>query len=307
VLETNSPERRDLAAALHSATGRAMRVGITGGPGVGKSTLIAALVTDLRADGRRVGIISVDPTSPFTGGAVLGDRIRLAEHFLDPGVFIRSMGSRGHLGGLASATADATAVLDAAGYDVVLVETVGAGQNEVEVRDLTETVVLALMPGAGDAIQAIKAGVMEIPDVLAICKADHPGVDALRQELRSTLSLGPKAPWSPPVVPVVAPKGIGVADLWSAVEEHRTFLDKEGRLEERRRAGVSRRLRASATDRLQHALDQPHGRESLHALAELVAERRLDPDSALDRLLESIGVLAPRLDGQAAAAEPGTA
>ena len=270
-----------------------MRVGITGGPGVGKSTLIAALLTHLRGQERRVGVVSVDPTSPFTGGAVLGDRIRLAEHFLDPGVFIRSMGSRGHLGGLASATADATAVLDAAGYDIVLVETVGAGQNEVEVRDLTETVVLALMPGAGDAIQAIKAGLMEIPDVLAICKADHPGVDALRQELRSTLSLGPKGPWSPPIVPVVAPDGAGVAELWSAVEEHRGFLDQEGRLEERRREGVSRRLRAAATDRLQYALDLPAGRDGLRALAERVADKSLDPDSALDELFERIGVVTP--------------
>ena len=270
-----------------------MRVGITGGPGVGKSTLIAALLTHLRGQERRVGVVSVDPTSPFTGGAVLGDRIRLAEHFLDPGVFIRSMGSRGHLGGLASATADATAVLDAAGYDIVLVETVGAGQNEVEVRDLTETVVLALMPGAGDAIQAIKAGLMEIPDVLAICKADHPGVDALRQELRSTLSLGPKGPWSPPIVPVVAPNGTGVAELWSAVEEHRAFLGGDGRLEDRRREGVSRRLRASATDRLQYALDLPAGRDALRALAERVADKHLDPDSALDELFARIGVVTP--------------
>ena len=270
-----------------------MRVGITGGPGVGKSTLIAALLTHLRGQERRVGVVSVDPTSPFTGGAVLGDRIRLAEHFLDPGVFIRSMGSRGHLGGLASATADATAVLDAAGYDIVLVETVGAGQNEVEVRDLTETVVLALMPGAGDAIQAIKAGLMEIPDVLAICKADHPGVDALRQELRSTLSLGPKGPWGPPIVPVVAPHGAGVPELWSAVEEHRAFLGGDGRLEDRRREGVSRRLRASATDRLQYALDLPAGRDALRALAERVADKHLDPDSALDELFARIGVVTP--------------
>jgi LAO/AO transport system kinase len=294
---THSPQRRDLIAALHPSTGRALRVGITGGPGVGKSTLIAALLTHLRAGGRRGGVVSVDPTSPFTGGAVLGDRIRLAQHFLDPGVFIRSMGSRGHLGGLASATADATAVLDAAGYDVVLVETVGAGQNEVEVRDLTETVVLALMPGAGDAIQAIKAGVMEIPDVLAICKADHPGVDALRHELRGTLSLGPRGPWSPPIVTVVAPDGVGVAELWSAVEAHRAFLDADGRLEERRREGAGRRLRAAAADRLRHALELPAGQEALGALAERVTARELDPDSALDELLSRAGVVTPAPGG----------
>ncbi len=268
-------------------------MGITGGPGVGKSTLIAALLGHLRGDGRRVGVVSVDPTSPFTGGAVLGDRIRLAQHFLDKGVFIRSMGSRGHLGGLASATADATTVLDAAGYDVVLVETVGAGQNEVEVRDLTETVVLALMPGAGDAIQAIKAGLMEAPDVLAICKADHPGVDALRHQLRSTLSLGPRGPWSVPIIPVVAPEGAGVAELWAGVEDHRAFLGRDGRLEERRREGVARRLRAAATDRLQRLLDQPGGSAALRVLADRVADRDLDPDVALDELFANLGVVTP--------------
>ena len=175
MVERLGPEGRELAAALHPRTGRAWRVGVTGAPGVGKSTLISALIRHLRGAGRRVAVVSVDPTSPFTRGAVLGDRIRLTDHFLDPGVFIRSMASRGHLGGLAEATADAVLVLDAAGFDVVLVETVGSGQNEVEVQTLTETVVLALMPGSGDGVQAIKAGLMEIPDVIGGDQGRPPG------------------------------------------------------------------------------------------------------------------------------------
>ena len=195
--ERLGPEARAMVAALHPDTGRAWRVGVTGPPGAGKSTLIGGLAGRLRAAGRSVAVVSVDPTSPFTRGAVLGDRIRLADHFLDPGVFIRSMASRGHQGGLAEATADAVLVLDAAGFDVVLVETVGSGQNEVEVRALAETVVLALMPGSGDGLQAIKAGLKEIPDVLAVTKADRPGADALDSDLRTALGLVPAGPWEP--------------------------------------------------------------------------------------------------------------
>ena len=204
LVERLGPEGRAVAAALHPETGRAWRVGVTGAPGVGKSTLIAALVRLLRGRGKRVAVVSVDPTSPFTRGAVLGDRIRLTDHFLDPGVFIRSMASRGHQGGLAEATADAVLVLDAAGYDVVLIETVGSGQNEVEVRTLADTVVLALMPGSGDGVQAIKAGLMEIPDVLAVTKADREGAKAMVSELRNALSLVPAGPWEPPIVRVRA-------------------------------------------------------------------------------------------------------
>ncbi len=205
--ERLGPEGRELVAALHPDTGRAWRVGVTGAPGAGKSTLISGLAGLLRRAGRSVAVVSVNPTSPFTRGAVLGDRIRLADHFLDPGVFIRSMASRGHQGGLAEATADAVLVLDAAGFDVVLVETVGSGQNEVEVQSLTETVVLALMPGSGDGVQAIKAGLMEIPDVLAVSKADRPGADVLVSELANALTLVPAGPWEPPIVRVAALAG----------------------------------------------------------------------------------------------------
>ena len=289
LVERLGPDGRALAAALHPSTGRAWRVGVTGAPGVGKSTLIGALVRHLRSAGRSVAIVSVDPTSPFTRGAVLGDRIRLTEHFLDPGVFIRSMASRGHLGGLAEATADAVLVLDAAGFDVVLVETVGSGQNEVEVQTLTETVVLALMPGSGDGVQAIKAGLMEIPDVLAVTKADRPGADQLVSELTNALTLVPGGPWEPPIVRVVALEGEGVADLWSEVEAHRGFLEQEGRLEARRRDGLRRQLTALALDRLARRVEAA-GQDALPALIEEVLDRRLDPSGAVDRLLDRAGL-----------------
>ncbi len=286
LVERLGPEGRELAATLHPETGRAWRVGVTGAPGVGKSTLIGALVRHLRAAGRRVAIVSVDPTSPFTRGAVLGDRIRLTDHFLDPGVFIRSMASRGHLGGLAEATADAVLVLDAAGFDVVLVETVGSGQNEVEVQTLTETVVLALMPGSGDGVQAIKAGLMEIPDVLAVTKADRPGADQLVTELTNALTLVPGGPWEPPIVRVKTLEGEGVAELWAEVEAHRAFLEADGRLEARRRDGLERQLRALALDRLARRVDAASDPGFLPGLIDDVMARRVDPSGAVDRLLE---------------------
>ncbi len=286
--EAGGPEGRAALAALHPDTGRALRVGVTGSPGVGKSTLISALVRHLRASGDRVAVVSVDPTSPFTRGAVLGDRIRLTEHFLDPGVFIRSMASRGHLGGLAEATADAALVLDAAGYDVVLVETVGSGQNEVEVQALTETVLLVLMPGSGDSIQALKAGLMEIPDLLVINKADRPGADLLRAELEATLSLVPSGPWRPPIVSTRSIDGEGVAELWTQVARHREFLAGEGRLRERRREGMARQLRALAVDRLARGVDAAAQPAFLESLIEQVLDRAIDPATAVDRVLERV-------------------
>lgn len=286
LVERLGPEGRAVAAALHPDTGRAWRVGVTGSPGVGKSTLIASLIRHLRAAGKRVAVVSVDPTSPFTRGAVLGDRIRLTEHFLDTGVFIRSMASRGHQGGLAEATADAVLVLDAAGYDVVLVETVGSGQNEVEVQALTETVLLAIMPGSGDGVQAIKAGLMEIPDVIAVTKADRPGADVVVAELQSALRLVPGGPWEPPVVPVRALEAGGVADLWARVEDHRAFLDQDGRLAERRRDGLARQLRALAAGRLLRRIEAAADPPFLGGLIDEILERRLDPSSAVDRLVE---------------------
>ncbi|HSI31704.1 MAG TPA: methylmalonyl Co-A mutase-associated GTPase MeaB [Miltoncostaeaceae bacterium] len=288
--ERLGPEGRELVAALHPDTGRAWRVGITGPPGAGKSTLISGLAGLLRRAGRSVAVVSVDPTSPFTRGAVLGDRIRLADHFLDPGVFIRSMASRGHQGGLAEATADAVLVLDAAGFDVVLVETVGSGQNEVEVQSLAETVVLALMPGSGDGVQAIKAGLMEIPDVLAVSKADRPGADVLVSELANALTLVPAGPWEPPIVRVAALDGTGLEELWEAVERHRAFLAGEGRLEARRRDGLARQLRALAADRLARRVEAAADPAFVDGLIDDVLARRVDPSGAVDRVLGRAGL-----------------
>ena len=282
--ETGSVDGRAILAALHPATGRARRVGVTGPPGVGKSSLLSALVGLLRSGGQTVAVVSVDPSSPFTMGAVLGDRIRLAEHFVDPGVFIRSMATRGHLGGLSEATADAVLVLDAAGFDVILVETVGAGQNEIEVQALADTVVLALMPGSGDSIQAIKAGLMEIPDVIVVNKADRPGAALLRAEIESALTLVPAGPWKPPVVDTVAIEGRGVAELWDEVSAHRAFLDSDGRFDARRRDGLARQLRQIALDRVARRMDAGVPSEVLAQIVDRVIRREIDPATAADQL-----------------------
>jgi LAO/AO transport system kinase len=292
MVERLGPEGREVVRALHPDAGRAWRVGLTGPPGTGKSTLAAALVRRLRDQGRKVAVVSVDPSSPFTRGAVLGDRIRLADHFLDAGVFIRSMASRGQPGGVAEATADAVLVLDAAGFDVVMLESVGAGQTEVDAADLVETLVLALMPGSGDSVQAIKAGLMEVPDVIAITKADLPGADALRSDLRSALTLVPGADWTPPLVPVKALAGEGVEALWEAVEAHRAHLAVGDRLAARRRAALARRLRSLALARLGRRLRDGASPELVDALVEEVAEGALDPATAVDRVLAEAG-LAP--------------
>src|SRR5512132_3314924 len=200
-------------------------MGVTGPPGVGKSTLISALVRHLREQERTIGVISVDPSSPFTQGALLGDRIRLADHFLDPGVFIRSMGTRGHLGGVAESTLQAMLVLDAAGKDLIFLETVGAGQSEVEIIGIADTVLLVLMPGSGDSVQALKAGIMEIPDVIAINKMDHPAAKTMLTEVRQVLALDHESAWKVPIVLTEATRGEGVPELWAKVEEHRAFLE----------------------------------------------------------------------------------
>lgn len=283
--ESLGPEGRQVMRALHPRGGRAIRLGVTGSPGAGKSTLSAALVRHLRAQGQTVAIVSVDPTSPFTHGAVLGDRIRLVDHFLDDGVFIRSMASRGHLGGLSEATADAVAILDAAGFDVVIVETVGAGQNEVEVQALTDTVLLVLMPGSGDAIQAIKAGVMEIPDVIVINKCDRPGADILAGEVESALTLVPTDAWLPPVILTQALEGQGVADAWDAVLRHRHDLAESGRAAGRERDGIRRQLRSLALERMARELDSRTDEAALDALVQRVASREIDPSTAVDTIL----------------------
>jgi LAO/AO transport system kinase len=279
----------DVIHDLYPETGRTYAIGVTGPPGVGKSSLISALVRHVRAEDRTVGVISVDPSSPFTHGALLGDRIRLADHFLDPGVFIRSMGTRGHLGGLAEATLQALLVLDAAGKDVVFLETVGAGQGEVEVIGIADTVVLVLMPGSGDSVQALKAGIMEIPDVIAINKMDHPAAKTMLNEVRSILSLDRDRAWRPPIVLTEAMRGENVAALWEKIEEHREHLEGEGLLYERRRKNLAGEVFAVASGRAKAHLERAVADDpELRRLLDEVQRRELDPLSAVREILERV-------------------
>ena len=234
LVEDSDPLAYDLVRELYPDTGQAYALGITGPPGVGKSTLISALIRHVRGDELTVGVISVDPSSPFSKGALLGDRIRLSDHFLDPGVFIRSMGTRGHLGGLAEATLQALLVLDAAGRDLVFLETVGTGQSEIEVIGVADTVVLVLMPGSGDSVQALKAGIMEIPDVIVVNKKDHPAAKTMLNEVRSILALDTESDWKPPIVLTEAVTGEGVPELWEKIAGHRAYLEADGLLDARR-------------------------------------------------------------------------
>ena len=246
LVENGDPLAYPLVRELYPETGRAAVIGVTGPPGVGKSSLIGALVAHLRSLDRTVGVVSVDPSSPFSRGALLGDRIRLSEHFLDPGVFIRSMGSRGHLGGLAETTLQAVLLLDASGKDVVFVETVGAGQSDVEVTGIADSVLLVLMPGSGDSVQALKAGIMEIPDVIAINKMDHPTAKTMLNEVRSIVRLA-EADRRPPILLTEAVRGENVTELWDELEKHRAALEQDGRLEERRRQNLAAEVFAVAS------------------------------------------------------------
>jgi LAO/AO transport system kinase len=287
LVEDDDPEGWALVREIYPQTGRAAVVGFTGPPGVGKSTLIGQLIKHARERDREVAVLSIDPSSPFTQGALLGDRIRLTEHFLDPGVFIRSMASRGSLGGLSEATLQAALLMDASGKDDVFLETVGVGQAEVDIIDHADTVVLALMPGSGDSIQALKAGVMEIPDVIVVNKADHPLTDTMVREIRGVLSLGPKASWRVPIVRTKAATGEGVDELAERIAEHREHIAAEGTLETRRRRNLRNEVMELATVRLRRRLEQSvRGDESLQALLDEVAARRLDPASAAQQLLE---------------------
>jgi LAO/AO transport system kinase len=289
LVENSDALAYDVVRDLYPETGNAYAVGITGPPGVGKSTLISALVRHVRGQDRSVGVISVDPSSPFSHGALLGDRIRLADHFLDPEVFIRSMGSRGHLGGLAEATLQALLVLDAAGKELVFLETVGTGQGEVEVIGIADTVVLVLMPGSGDSIQALKAGIMEIPDVIAINKLDHPAAKTMLNEVRSVLSLDKERAWKPPIVLTEASRGENVPELWEKVEEHRAFLESEGLLEQRRRENLAREVFAVASARAKQHLERAvEGDEALRRLLEQVQRRELDPLTAVRAILHEV-------------------
>ncbi|MGH3027369.1 MAG: methylmalonyl Co-A mutase-associated GTPase MeaB [Gaiellaceae bacterium] len=289
LVESSDPLAYELVKELYRETGNAYAIGVTGPPGVGKSSLISALVRRVRGDGRSVGVISVDPSSPFTKGALLGDRIRLADHFLDPEVFIRSMGTRGHLGGLAEATLQAALLLDAAGKELVFLETVGAGQSEVEVITIADTVLLVLMPGSGDSIQALKAGIMEIPDVIAVNKCDHPAAKTMVNEVRSILALDTERDWKPPIVLTEAVQGEGVDELWGKIEEHRAHLEESGTLAERRARNLAGEVfavaSARAKTRLQEAVAED---EELRRLLGEVQRRELDPLTAVREIMERV-------------------
>ena len=289
LVENSDPMAYDLVRDIYPETGRTHAVGVTGPPGVGKSSLISALIRHLRQQERTIGVISVDPSSPFTHGALLGDRIRLADHFLDPGVFIRSMGTRGHLGGLAETTLQALLVLDAAGKDLVFLETVGAGQGEVEVIGIADTVVLVLMPGSGDSVQALKAGIMEIPDVIAINKMDHPAAKTMMNEVRSILSLDHERSWKPPIVLTDATRGENVPELWEKIDEHRAHLEADGQLEERRRKNLAGEVFAVASGRAKAHLERAVADDpELRRLLDEVQRRELDPLTAVKEIMEKV-------------------
>ncbi len=294
LVEDNRPEGWELVREIYPHTGHAEVVGFTGPPGVGKSTLIGALTRARRKAGRTVGVLSIDPSSPFTHGALLGDRIRLSEHFLDSGVFIRSMANRGALGGLSEAALQAALLLDAAGRQDVFVETVGVGQAEIDIIDHADTIVLVLMPGSGDSIQALKAGVMEIPDVIVINKADHPLTDTMIREIRGVLSLAnlDRSPeevrghWRVPIVKTEATLGKGIDELVSSLREHRAHIIAAGQLAERRARNLRNEVLAIATARMRLSLEEElHADPEFQRLLEEVVQRRLDPASAASTLL----------------------
>jgi len=288
LVENGDPVAYPLVRELYPETGNAAVVGVTGPPGAGKSSLIAALVAHVRESDRTVGVVSVDPSSPFSRGALLGDRIRLTDHFLDPGVFIRSMGTRGHLGGLAETTLQAILLLDASGKDVVFVETVGAGQSEVEVTAIADTVLLVLMPGSGDSVQALKAGIMEIPDVIAINKMDHPAATTMLGEVRSIVGLAARE-LRPAIVLTEALRGENVPELWAELEEHRAALESDGRLEERRRRNLAAEVFAVASSRAKRRLEEAViDDEELRRLLEAVQRRELDPLTAVREIMEKV-------------------
>ena len=289
LVENGDPLAYELVREIYPDTGRAYTLGVTGPPGVGKSSLVSALVRLVRARDRRVGVVSVDPSSPFSRGALLGDRIRLSDHFLDPDVYIRSMGTRGHLGGLAEATLQALLLVDASGKDVVFLETVGTGQSEVEVIGIADVVLLVLMPGSGDAVQALKAGIMEIPDVIVVNKMDHPAAQTMLQEVRSIVALDPDRERRPKILLTDALRGEGVPELWEALRARRAKLEERGELARRRERNLSGEVETLAVARLRERV-----RESMTVDAAVreavdgVARREVDPLTAVSLVVESV-------------------
>ena len=289
LVEDESSALREVMAGLAPYTGNAQIVGITGPPGVGKSTSTNALVKELRAVGKRVGVLAVDPSSPFSGGALLGDRVRMQDHALDKDVYIRSMASRGHLGGLAWSTPQALRVLDAAGCDVVLIETVGVGQSEVEIAGLADTTLVLTAPGMGDGIQAAKAGILEIGDLFVVNKADRDGAEQVRRDLRNMIALADRSDesWKPPIVLTVAQTGQGVDEVVEKVDEHRRWLESSGELARRRVRRARDEIEAIAVTALRRRWGNVHERTELDDLAEQVVEGKSDPYTAADTLLET--------------------
>ncbi|CAN5389242.1 methylmalonyl Co-A mutase-associated GTPase MeaB [soil metagenome] len=290
LVEDESPLLREVTAALAPHTGRAHVVGLTGSPGVGKSTSTNALIRAFRDDGRRVGVLAVDPSSPFSCGALLGDRVRMGDHTLDEGVFIRSMAARGHLGGLSWSTPQAMRVLDAAGFDIVLVETVGVGQSEVEVAGLADTTVVLLAPGMGDGIQAAKAGILEIGDVYVVNKADRDGAPQVARELRAMLNFGERreGDWRQPILKTVAQTGEGVAEVVAALDEHRAWLEASGQVKHRRARRARAEIEAIAVASLRRRWAGVGDHAQLDELAADVVAGRTDPYAAADALLDTV-------------------
>ena len=290
--ENGGPGLRPVMKALAPRSGRARVIGLTGAPGVGKSTVTAALVGAYRARGVKVGVLAVDPTSPFSGGALLGDRVRMQDHATDPGVFIRSMASRGHLGGLAAATPQALRVLDAAGFGAVLIETVGVGQAEVEIASLADTTLVLVAPGMGDAVQAAKAGILETGDIFVVNKSDHPGAQETVRDLRTMIAMASRGPadWKPPIVSTIATAGEGIADLATALDAHWSWLEESGERERRRRARAREEVAAIALAMLRQRMGGLPGDSRIDGLAARVAAGELDPYSAADELVAAASV-----------------
>jgi LAO/AO transport system kinase len=284
LVEDEAPEMAGIVRALGPLVGNAYVIGVTGSPGAGKSTLTAALVGAIRADDKTVGVLAIDPSSPFTGGALLGDRLRMQEHATDPGVFIRSMATRGHLGGLAWAVPHALRVLDAAGSDVIVLETVGVGQAEVEVVHAADSTIVVLAPGMGDSVQANKAGILEIADVFVVNKADKEGARQTKQDIEQMLHLGEARAWSPPVLLTQADASEGIDALWKAIGEHRAHLESTGEVRARRRRRIAREISEIALATLRQRIGEPGEGTDLDALAEQVLDGQIDPYAAADRL-----------------------
>jgi LAO/AO transport system kinase len=286
LVEDGTSELSQIMTTLHPHTGDAYSIGITGAPGAGKSTLTERLVARARQDDNRVGVLAIDPSSPFSGGALLGDRVRMQTHATDPDVFIRSMATRGHLGGLSLATPEAIRVLDAVGNDVIVIETVGVGQAEVEITDACDTTLVVVNPGWGDAVQAAKAGLMEIADIFVVNKADRPGTRESVREIKQMLDMS-EAAWKPDIIETVAVKGEGIDELWVAIEKHRAYQEEHGRLQERRRRRVHREIREIVAQRFRQRVEHEAGTQ-LDELTNRVIARDLDPYTAADQLIASL-------------------